>query len=326
MSGERSTLVVLLIADPDSGDTQECVHIRVLGGLISAYVTGPLSNTLTDRFWARERLVANFAKYLQRDVATSDGLFASEFTEICKGNNVQGLDGARMALTFMWGAHGNLLNVSFWMVAFLLADSDAFARVRAEIDSAVEGKFGSLETLLAADPDELDEPYFALLTSSIMETMRLTVLHGVTRSAQCDFSLQDGDRTIPIKKGELVWGNIRGAHTDEAIYPNGEKFVVDRFAGHAYRKGQLQTDDKPFFSLGGARHLCKGRWFAMYELRVMAIILFRLFDISPHAEEWHLPRVHARSAGSIHTQDNVLVQLRPRQTRDALSEGLKGRT
>jgi hypothetical protein len=66
----------------------------------------------------------------------------------------------------------------------------------------------------------------------------------------------------------------------------------------------------------------------MYELKLMAIILFRLFDISPLAEklsEWHPPRVHERSVGSIHTQDNVLVQLRPRQLGDVLSEGLKGR-
>ncbi|KAF9235447.1 cytochrome P450, partial [Melanogaster broomeanus] len=279
---------------------------------------------------ARERLVAHFADYLQRGgVAACDGPFASEFVEIFKAHNTQNLDGARTALTFMWGVHGNSMNNSFWMVVFLLADPDAFARVRAEIDSAVEEKFGSLEVLLGADPDELDEPYFALLTSAIMETMRLTALHTITRSAECDLSLQDGDRTIPLRKGELVWGNIRAAHTDEAIYQDGHKFVVDRFADHPYRKGQLQTDDKPFFSLGGGRHLCKGRWFVMYELKVMAIILFRLFDISPPAEkssEWHLPRVHGGSVGSIHTQDNVLVQVRYRQIGDALSEGLKGRS
>ncbi|KAF9232674.1 cytochrome P450 [Melanogaster broomeanus] len=266
---------------------------------------------------ARERLVAHFADYLQRgDIAARDSPFASEFMEIFKANNIQNLDGARMALTFMWSVHSNPMNIAFWMVIFLLADQDAFARVRAEIDSAVEGKFANLKALLEADPDELDEPCFALLTSSIMETMRLTAIN------------IDGDRTIPIRKGEFIWGNIRAVHTDEAVYPDGHKFVVDRFADRPYRKGQLQTDGKPFFSLGGGRHLCKGRWFAIYELKVMAIILFRLFDITPLVEkssEWHLPRVHRRSIGSIHTQDNVLVQLRPRQLGNALSHGLEGR-
>jgi cytochrome P450 len=175
--------------------------------------------------------------------------------EIFKANDIQNLGGAGMALSFMWGVHGNSMNTSFWLVVFLLADPEAFARVRAEIDSAVDGKFVNLEALLEAGPDKLDDPCFALLTSAIMETMRLTTLHAAIRSTECDANLQDGDRTIPIKKGELVWGNVQAIHTDEDIYPNGQKFVVDRFTERPYRKGQLQTDDKPFFTFGGGRHL-----------------------------------------------------------------------
>ncbi|KAF9232675.1 cytochrome P450 [Melanogaster broomeanus] len=267
---------------------------------------------------ARQRLLALIVDYLQRgDVAESDGRFASGFMEAFRANDIQVLDGARLVLTFMWGVHSNTMSTSFWLVASLLADPDALARVRAEIDSAVEGKFTNLETLLGADPDELDDQCFALLTSAIMETMRLTALHAAVRLAECDFALEDGDRTIPIKKGEYVFGNVRAVHMDEANYPNAHKFVVDRFAERPYRKGQLQTEDEPFFSLGGGRHICKGRWLAIYEIKMTAIILFRLFEISPPASGWYLPRVHGRSIGVIHTKDEVFVQVRPRQLGDA---------
>ncbi|KAF9227066.1 cytochrome P450 [Gyrodon lividus] len=205
---------------------------------------------------ARKRLLAFIKDYLQRgEVTDCDDRFASGFMEVFKSNDIQLMDGARLVLTFMWGLHSNTMSTSFWLFSFLLADPEAFARVRAEIDAAIKGKFASLETLIGADPDELDDPCFALLTSAIMETMRLTALHAAVRLAECDLGLKDGDKTIPIKKGEYIFGNVRAAHMDETIYPHADKFVVDRFADCPYQRGRLQTDGKPFLSLGGGKHI-----------------------------------------------------------------------
>ncbi|KAF8840855.1 cytochrome P450 [Paxillus ammoniavirescens] len=278
---------------------------------------------------ARERLLTQIKGYLQRgEVADCDDRFALAFMEVFKANDIQVSDGSRLVLTFLWGLHSNTMSTSFWLLAYLLNDPDALARVRAEIDTAVDGKggkFTDLETLLASDPDELDDPCFAILTSAIMETMRLTALHAAVRLAECDFDLKQGDKTIPIKKGEYVWGNVRAAHMDETIYPCADKFVVDRFADHPYRKGQMQTAGKPFLSLGGGRHICKGRWLAIYEIKVAVIILLRLFDISPveKSPKWTLPRVSKHSIGVIHTQDEVFVQLCLRQHGGILDEGDK---
>ncbi|KIK78467.1 hypothetical protein PAXRUDRAFT_834543 [Paxillus rubicundulus Ve08.2h10] len=269
---------------------------------------------------ARERVLAQIGDYLRRgEVTDCDDRFAYGFMEAFKANDIQVLDGSRLVLTFLWGLHSNTMSTSFWLFAFLLADTDALEQVRAEIDKAVEGKegkFTDLDMLLAADPDELDDPCFVTLTSAIMETMRLTALHAAVRVAVCDFDLKQGDGSIPIKKGEYVWGNVRAAHMDENIYPYAHKFMVDRFAGRLYRKGRLQTDGQPFLSLGGGKHICKGRWLAIYEIKVVAIILLRLFDISSSPEKspaCSLPRVSEHSIGVIHTEDDILVQLRPRQ-------------
>lgn len=62
---------------------------------------------------------------------------------------------------------------------------------------------------------------------------------------------------------------------------------------------------------------CKGRWLAIYEIKVLMIILLHNFDFSPAGEDsagWRPLRVHPRSIGVIHTEDDIFVQLSARQT------------
>lgn len=283
-------------------------------------------------FWpsyaARMRLLKSLRDYLQRgEVIDCSDQFSRGFMKVFKENNIQSLEGAQLVLNFLWGVHSNTMSNAFFALSFLLVNRDDLVQVRAEIDSAVE-KFGNLEALLQADPDNLDDPSFRLLTSAIMETMRLTGLHAGVRQASCDFDLdlKDGT-TISVKKGEYMFGNVHAAHMDATVFPKPETFVVDRFAQEPYRRKHLQTDGYLFHSLGGGRHVvstvtsqplrraqadmipqCKGRWLAIYEIKVLLIILLHMFDFSPQVE-LRVPRVHPRSIGVIHTDDDVFVQL-----------------
>lgn len=66
---------------------------------------------------------------------------------------------------------------------------------------------------------------------------------------------------------------------------------------------------------------CKGRWLAVYEIKVLMIILLHKFDFSPAVENsagWRLPRVHPRSIGVIHTEEDVFARLSPRQVKNGL--------
>ena len=211
-------------------------------------------------FWpsyaARMRLLKSLREYLQREeVVDCDDRFSRGFMKAFKDNNIQSLEGAQLVLNFLWGVHSNTLSNSFFALSFLLCDPDGFVRVRTEVDSAVE-KVGSLEALLQADPDDLDDPSFSLLTSAIMETMRLTGLHAGIRQANCDFDLRVKDGTlVSIKKGEYVFGDVHAGHMDATAFPKPEAFVVDRFAQHPYRRKHLQTEGYLFHSLGGGRHV-----------------------------------------------------------------------
>ncbi|KAF8134336.1 cytochrome P450, partial [Boletus edulis] len=271
---------------------------------------------------ARMRLLKSLRDYLQQgEVNDCDDKFSRGFMQAFKDNNIQSLEGAQLVLNFLWGVHSNTMSNSFFSLSFLLGDPNGFARVRAEIDSAVK-TIGSLEALLQAGPDELDDPSFKLLTSAVMETMRLTGLHAGIRQADCDFDLKLKDgKMISIKKGEYVFGDVHAAHMDGTVFSDPKAFVVDRFAQQPYRKKHLQTDGSLFHSLGGGRHVCKGRWLAVYEIKVVLIILLHLFDFNPAEENsagWCQPRVHPRSIGVIHTEDDIFVRLSPRQAEKGL--------
>lgn len=61
---------------------------------------------------------------------------------------------------------------------------------------------------------------------------------------------------------------------------------------------------------------CKGRWLAVYEIKAVVIILLSRFEFSATREKsggWVVPRVHPRSIGVIHTEDDICVRLSPRK-------------
>ncbi|KAI6151536.1 cytochrome P450 [Pisolithus tinctorius] len=186
------------------------------------------------------------------------------FTALFREHNIPIKVAARSVLMIMSSLHQNTVNIVFWLFAWLLADSSAFSAVRDEIDKATFIAEASLE--------KLDSPAFALLNSAILETMRLATVQSGMREATCDLVIKDGERTIPIRKGDYVLLDPRGTHLDKNLYPEGD-------------------------SCG--KHTCKGRFLAIYEIKVLAIIYLSLFDITP-------------SAGTVHPKEDVFVRLYPR--------------
>ena len=70
---------------------------------------------------------------------------------------------------------------------------------------------------------------------------------------------------------------------------------------------------------------CKGRWLAVYEIKVLMIILLEMFNFKfslavENSAGQCLPRIHPRSISIVHTEDDVFVWLSPRQV-----EGGQGR-
>ncbi|KAI6022565.1 cytochrome P450 [Pisolithus marmoratus] len=220
----------------------------------------------------------------------------------------------------MLALHTNLFNNVFWLFSWLMADPGTFSSLRDDIDKAVRGEFGNLQTFIAeASPQRLDSPAFALLNSAILEATRLATVQNGLRHAECDFQLNDSGGTIPVRRGEYVMLYPRAAQHHEASYPDSHKFVLDRFVQSPYQGELTPTAGKPYFAFGGGKHHCKGKFLAMFEIKVLTILYLSLFDVTPAAlecrsSEWKPPQTSAHSIGTIHSTDDVFVRLRPRST------------
>lgn len=268
---------------------------------------------------ARDRLLQRISGYLEGANPATDDKLASTFTALFREHDIPIEVAAPSVLLIMSSLHQNTVNVIFWLFAWLLADPSALSAVRSEIDKAIREDFGNFQTFIAeANPDKLDSPSFALLNSAILETMRLTSVQTGVRLAASDIDIKDGGKTLPILKGEYVVLDPRGAHLDKNMYPNCDKFVVSRFVESEYRGDLAATVGYPYFALGAGKHVCKGRFLAIYEIKVLAVIYLSLFDVTPvgrgegPSSTWEPPKSSPQSVGTIHPIEDVLVRLRPR--------------
>ncbi len=99
-----------------------------------------------------------------------------------------------------------------------------------------------------------------LFDSAVEEILRWTSPPGhVLRTATADMSL--GEARIRSGDRVVVW--IPSANRDEAVFPDGERFVVDR-------------KPNPHLSFGGGPHYCVGAVLARLELRCLLTVLARL--------------------------------------------------
>ena len=103
-------------------------------------------------------------------------------------------------------------------------------------------------------------PHPELFESAVEEILRWTSPPAhVLRTAITDISL--GEARIRSGDRVVVW--IPSANRDEAMFPDGERFVVDR-------------DPNPHLSFGGGPHYCVGAVLARLELRCLLTVLARL--------------------------------------------------
>ncbi|KAI6014698.1 cytochrome P450 [Pisolithus marmoratus] len=270
---------------------------------------------------ARERLLQHFITCLQgANPDNDDDKLAGDFARIVRENDISPEVGSHAMLAVMLALHTNLFNVIFWLFSWLMADPRALSSLRDDIDKAIREEFGNLQTFIAeASPRKLESPAFALVNSAILEAARLSTLQSGIRQAECDFELKDGDSTIPVRKGEYVLIYPRATQQDEAFYPDSHKFVSDRFVNSEHPGEITATSGKPYFAFGEGKHICKGRYLALYEMKVLTILYLHLFDIIPASTEsrssgWESPQPSPQSIGTIHPTDKVFVKLRPRAT------------
>ncbi|KAG6329635.1 hypothetical protein ID866_9454, partial [Astraeus odoratus] len=208
---------------------------------------------------ARKRLLNHISQYLDEAGSTAaDDKLAASFIDAFREHNIPLKESAPVILLLMVSHYGNMFNTVLWLMTSLLADPVAFSAVRNEIDKGVREVFGGIQPFLAeASPTSLNSESFVLLNSAILETLRMNAVLTSLRIAQRDFDLRDDEGTIPIYKDDYIMLDVRAAHRCENSYPDGDKFIFDRFVSKEYESDITSAAGKPFFALGAGKHLCK---------------------------------------------------------------------
>ncbi|RDB25787.1 Cholesterol 7-alpha-monooxygenase [Hypsizygus marmoreus] len=272
---------------------------------------------------ARERLLAQVVEYIAEGWREEgDGYIeggselASGCIRVLKSLKLSDTDVGAAFLSFMWGIHAMSVRSVFWMMAHLLVHGDALQRVRQEIDKGLGEEPDRLKSLLAEGPQALDETRFPLLDSAIKETLRQITVTGGIREALFDTEIRGSDQAYLIPKGEFVLAYPRAQNHDQRLYPEPHKYKVDRFLDPD--TGKI-LDSLARINWGGGAHLCKGRHFAQFSLKCVAVVCLHFLDMSPLSGPdgaIMYPKMSPRSVGVLQVDEKWRVHVQRRKRGD----------
>ncbi|KAJ7040723.1 cytochrome P450 [Mycena alexandri] len=254
---------------------------------------------------ARERLRATLVSYVRQggDSLGAAALISKSVQEL-QAAGLSESDAAGLLLIFLWGLHGNTLAATFWLFAHLLADRDAMDRISQEIRSTASPGYSRLSAMCAADPNILFGPLLPLLDSAVKETLRLHVLPTAVRTASEATMITGEGRTYHVAKGEYVMADVRAIYQDPDTFEDPTSFRVDRFLDEAAPR---------LISVwGSGSHICKGRYFAQFEMKMLIMRCLELYDIHSLPGKdltKSFPGIKPRSIGMDRPDGDILIRL-----------------
>ncbi|KAK7691579.1 hypothetical protein QCA50_004978 [Cerrena zonata] len=219
-------------------------------------------------------------------------------------------------LGLMFGLHSNTFRTTTWLMQYLLCDKQLWARLREEVDTAINKHFGSLQKLISAPPHLFGETFFPLLDSALKETMRLSIVAVILRRAtvDCDILINE-HKSVHIKEGEYVYTHRDRINMSDEYFENAKTFRADRFMNYTEEQPQ------PMSTFGGGAHICKGREFAIYEMKIFAILCLRLLDFEAErpdgsSAEGYIPEAVYAYPTPVYFPKDLYIYVRPRQDPD----------
>lgn len=222
-------------------------------------------------------------------------------------------------LAFLLGLHANSLRVTTWFLAFLLSDQVALSRIREEIDHVIDTEFGSLDALFSSPVQSLGKENFPLLDSALKETMRLSVPPVFMRAVKVETNFPIDDATnITVKRGQYLVADGCSLNMGHDIFEDSNEFRYDRFVQFDSHEDAEKHTHLPVSPFGGGIHACKGQDFAVYEMKVFAIVCLRLLNVTAETSTGtSMHQVHPKANTSIPTpvmylEDGIFVRVSKR--------------
>ncbi|KAG8710692.1 Cholesterol 7-alpha-monooxygenase [Ceratobasidium sp. 394] len=234
---------------------------------------------------ARRTLLKNLDAYFAAGLPEDASELLREFVELGQSQSWTTHDLAAFGLGLMWPLLANAPYAVYWLIAYHLRRPEGLKPLLDEIKPVLASGRGLAEVVRDSDAT----PY---LDACISETIRL---------ASDSYSMRwvaegegDGHRLggYLFKAGDQVVCNIRGAHMDEEVYAQPDKFEPGRFLDGG--KDKLRGRFIPF---GGGFSICEGRHLALTQIKAFIIILLSEFEISLVDAERGVPRFSPSNRG-----------------------------
>uniref|UniRef100_A0A665V469 25-hydroxycholesterol 7-alpha-hydroxylase n=1 Tax=Echeneis naucrates TaxID=173247 RepID=A0A665V469_ECHNA len=182
----------------------------------------------------------------------------------------------------LWASVGNTIPACFWTLYQLLRHPEALQVIRQEIQDTLRLSGLDFDRDVKLSKEQLDKLLY--LESAINESFRLSSASMNIRVSKEDFSLQlDAERTVAVRKGDIIAMFPQSMHLDPEIYEEPQTFQFDRFIQDGrprtgfYKRGQkLKYYLMPF---GSGSSICPGRFIAISEIKQFLCLLLLHFDL-----------------------------------------------
>ncbi|XP_056679959.1 cytochrome P450 7B1 isoform X2 [Monodelphis domestica] len=232
---------------------------------------------------SREKLIQNFSsEHMYKMLETSE-IIRSRRNCLEKFTELPDHEKGAHHLVFLWASVANTIPTTFWTVYYLLQHPEAVAVLREEINHLLQstGQKKEPDFNVQFTREQLDSLVY--LDSIIFEALRMISASANLRVNEEDFTLSTDKGEINLRKGDSIIIYPPMLHFDPEVFEQPEEFKFDRFVKDGKKKTTFfkRGQELPYclMSFGSGITKCPGRFFAVFEIKQLLILLFMFFDM-----------------------------------------------
>ncbi|KAM4054356.1 cytochrome p450 [Hirsutella rhossiliensis] len=182
--------------------------------------------------------------------------------------------------TFVPGLTNSAFNAA-WILAYLTANPEWYARIRAEVDAAVAkhrcSQAESAPKVLSRLSMDQWESEFPMINVALRETIRLILQGASMRKNVSGKDIQIADTGKIIPKDAYALYAIEDIHMDDQVYTSPREWDPER-----YLASREEDKKRPhgYLGWGSGLHPCLGMRFAKLEITISTAFFFAYYDFT----------------------------------------------
>lgn len=183
---------------------------------------------------------------------------------------------------FLFAGHDTTSSTICWMFKLLQDNPTSLTLLRAEHDAILGSDSSQAARLLREAPQLLNKLFYT--HGVVKETLRFYPLAATVRQGEPGFHLSVSGSKYPTE-GAAIHDTPAVIQMDPTIWPRADEFLPERWVpGNSLYLPEKYKDAWRPFSMGPRN--CIGMELAMVEVKLVAALLCRDFDVREAWEEW----------------------------------------